>query len=144
MFDLRAIITALMYETKPLERRTAVSPRRGDMMMVNAKYTGGPCIVYIFLPEEKRHNMQKSAYGSKNLFHFDNQNCSSEYSIPLYTRTLCSVYYICRVCLENFSPQSINLSETSQVFRLLFFLRNHWQRFGLNNHPSIHLMKSTL
>ena len=54
MFDLRAIITALMYETKPLERRTAVSPRRGDMMMVNAKYTGGPCIVYNFAPEEKR------------------------------------------------------------------------------------------
>ena len=76
MFDLRAIITALMYETKPLERRTAVSPRRGDMMMVNAKYTGGPCIVYNFIPEEKRHNMQKSAYGSKNLFHFDNQNCT--------------------------------------------------------------------
>ena len=62
MFDLRAIITALMYETKPLERRTAVSPRRGDMMMVNAKYTGGPCIVYNFVPEEKRHNMQKSTY----------------------------------------------------------------------------------
>ena len=76
MFDLRAIITALMYETKPLERRTAVSPRRGDMMMVNAKYTGGPCIVYNFVPEEKRHKMQKSAYGSKNLFHFDNQNCT--------------------------------------------------------------------
>ena len=80
MCDLRAIITALlMYETKPLERRSAaaaVSPRRGDMMMVNAKYTGGPCIVYNFVPEEKRHNMQKSAYGSKNLFHFDNQNCT--------------------------------------------------------------------
>ena len=50
-------------ETKPLERRSAaVSPRRGDMMMVNAKYTGGPCIVYNFIPEEKRHNMQKSLY----------------------------------------------------------------------------------
>ena len=68
MFDLRAIITALMYETKPLERRTAVSPRRGDMMMVNAKYTGGPCIVYNFVPEEKGPTCRNPHMGPKIYF----------------------------------------------------------------------------